>query len=152
VPVTKENRREAEQQQIGLVREHTCSLVVLARYRQVLSDKFISILGSENLINIHYSFLPAFVGAKPHHKAFPRAVKLIGARAHYVTQVLDDGAPSSSRMRSAATAATPPMIWCRKAATSKKSSCHAPFAGTWKTESCSMEIKPWSSHRRCEPG
>jgi formyltetrahydrofolate deformylase len=91
VPVTKENKREAEQKQIALVREHQCSLVVLARYMQVLSDEFIATLGSENLINIHHSFLPAFVGSKPYHQAFQRGVKLIGATAHYVTQVLDDG-------------------------------------------------------------
>jgi formyltetrahydrofolate deformylase len=91
VPVTKETKREAEQKQIALVREHQCSLVVLARYMQVLSDEFIATLGSENLINIHHSFLPAFVGSKPYHQAFQRGVKLIGATAHYVTQVLDDG-------------------------------------------------------------
>jgi formyltetrahydrofolate deformylase len=91
VPVTKENKREAEQKQIALVREHKCSLVVLARYMQVLSNEFIATLGSENLINIHHSFLPAFVGAKPYQQAFQRGVKLIGATAHYVTQVLDDG-------------------------------------------------------------
>ena len=91
VPVTKENKREAEQKQLALIREHKCSLVVLARYMQVLSDDFIATLGSENLINIHHSFLPAFVGSKPYHQAFQRGVKLIGATAHYVTQVLDDG-------------------------------------------------------------
>jgi formyltetrahydrofolate deformylase len=91
VPVTKENKQEAEQKQIALVREHKCSLVVLARYMQVLSDEFIAALGSENLINIHHSFLPAFVGSKPYHQAFQSGVKLIGATAHYVTQVLDDG-------------------------------------------------------------
>ncbi len=91
VPVTKENKREAEAQQIALVREHRCSLVVLARYMQVLSNEFIATLGSENLINIHHSFLPAFIGSKPYHQAFQRGVKLIGATAHYVTQVLDDG-------------------------------------------------------------
>jgi formyltetrahydrofolate deformylase len=91
VPVTKETKREAEQKQISLVREYQCSLVVLARYMQVLSDEFIATLGSGNLINIHHSFLPAFVGSKPYHQAFQRGVKLIGATAHYVTQVLDDG-------------------------------------------------------------
>ncbi|MGA3089901.1 MAG: formyltetrahydrofolate deformylase [Terriglobales bacterium] len=91
VPVGKENKREAEQKQIALVREHQCSLVVLARYMQVLSNEFIAALGSENLINIHHSFLPAFVGSKPYHQASHRGVKLIGATAHYVTEVLDDG-------------------------------------------------------------
>ena len=91
VPLTKDNKRTAEQKQIELVREHRCNLVVLARYMQVLSNEFIQELGSENLINIHHSFLPAFVGSKPYHQAFQRGVKLIGATAHYVTQVLDDG-------------------------------------------------------------
>ncbi len=91
VPVPKENKREAEQSQIALVREHKCDLVVLARYMQVLSNEFIATIGSQNLINIHHSFLPAFVGARPYHQAFQRGVKLIGATAHYVTEVLDDG-------------------------------------------------------------
>jgi len=91
VPVTKENKQEAEQRQIALVRDHECSLVVLARYMQVLTAEFIAAVGSENLINIHHSFLPAFVGSKPYHRAFERGVKLISATAHYVTQVLDDG-------------------------------------------------------------
>jgi formyltetrahydrofolate deformylase len=91
IPVTKENKHEAEQKQIALVRDHRCDLVVLARYMQVLSSEFIETVGSPNIINIHHSFLPAFVGSKPYHKAFERGVKLIGATAHYVTQVLDDG-------------------------------------------------------------
>jgi formyltetrahydrofolate deformylase len=91
VSVTRENKCEAEQRQIALVREHQCNLIVLARYMQVLSNDFIAALGSENLINIHHSFLPAFIGSKPYHQAFQRGVKLIGATAHYVTQVLDDG-------------------------------------------------------------
>jgi len=91
LPVTKDNKREIEQKQLALVREHKCSLVVLARYMQVLSNEFIAAWGSQNLINIHHSFLPAFIGSKPYHQAFQRGVKLIGATAHYVTQVLDDG-------------------------------------------------------------
>jgi formyltetrahydrofolate deformylase len=91
LPVTKENKREVERQQFSLVRDHNCSLIVLARYMQVLSGDFISTWGAEHLINIHHSFLPAFIGSKPYHQAFERGVKLIGATAHYVTQVLDDG-------------------------------------------------------------
>jgi formyltetrahydrofolate deformylase len=91
LPVTKENKREVELKELALVREHSCNLVVLARYMQVLSNEFIATWGSQNLINIHHSFLPAFIGAKPYHQAFQRGVKLIGATAHYVTQVLDDG-------------------------------------------------------------
>jgi formyltetrahydrofolate deformylase len=91
VPITKDNKQEAEQKQLALSREHRCNLVVLARYMQVLSKDFIAAMGSQNVINIHHSFLPAFVGSKPYHQAFQRGVKLIGATSHYVTQVLDDG-------------------------------------------------------------
>jgi formyltetrahydrofolate deformylase len=91
IPVTKDNKHEAEQKQLALLRIHKCDLLVLARYMQVLSNEFIAALGSQNVINIHHSFLPAFVGSKPYHQAFQRGVKLIGATAHYVTQVLDDG-------------------------------------------------------------
>jgi len=91
LPVTKENKREVEEKQIALAREHSCNLIVLARYMQVLSNEFIAAWGTENLINIHHSFLPAFIGSRPYHQAFQRGVKLIGATAHYVTQALDDG-------------------------------------------------------------
>ncbi len=91
VPVKKERKREAEQQQLALIREHQCNVAVLARYMQVLSNDFINAVGTRNLINIHHSFLPAFVGSRPYHQAFERGVKLIGATAHYVTEVLDDG-------------------------------------------------------------
>ena len=91
VPVTKENKQEAEQKQLALIRQYQCNLVVLARYMQVVSQEFIAAMGSRNLINIHHSFLPAFVGSKPYHQAFQRGVKLIGATSHYVTQELDDG-------------------------------------------------------------
>jgi formyltetrahydrofolate deformylase len=90
IPVTKENKPEAEAQQIALLRENEIDLVVLARYMQVLSTDFI-VQYPQPIINIHHSFLPAFVGAKPHHQAYERGVKLIGATAHYVTEVLDDG-------------------------------------------------------------
>ncbi len=90
IPVTKENKREAEQRQRELFDHHKIDLIVLARYMQILSPEFIS-LYPQQIINIHHSFLPAFVGAKPHLQAYERGVKLIGATAHYVTEVLDDG-------------------------------------------------------------
>jgi formyltetrahydrofolate deformylase len=90
IPVTKENKPEAEAQQIELLRANDIDLVVLARYMQVLSTDFITQY-PQPIINIHHSFLPAFVGAKPHHQAYDRGVKLTGATAHYVTEVLDDG-------------------------------------------------------------
>jgi formyltetrahydrofolate deformylase len=91
VPVTKDNKREAEEQQLQLIRDHRCDLVVLARYMQVLSTELTAAIGTQHLINIHHSFLPAFIGSRPYHQAFERGVKLIGATAHYVTEVLDDG-------------------------------------------------------------
>jgi len=73
-----------------LLRQYEIELVVLARYMQVLSSDFIARY-PQQIVNIHHSFLPAFVGAKPQHQAYERGVKLIGATAHYVTDVLDDG-------------------------------------------------------------
>jgi len=90
VPVSKENKRAAEQKQIALIREHNVDFTVLARYMQVLSNEFVATF-PHRIINIHHSFLPAFVGAKPYHQAFQRGVKLIGATSHYVTEVLDEG-------------------------------------------------------------
>jgi formyltetrahydrofolate deformylase len=91
VPVAKENKVEAERKQLELLRSHQIDLVVLARYMQVLSPEFIAAYPSHRTINIHHSFLPAFVGGRPHQRAFERGVKLIGATSHYVTEVLDDG-------------------------------------------------------------
>jgi formyltetrahydrofolate deformylase len=90
VAVTRDNKPQAEAEQLRLVREHRVDLIVLARYMQVLSSDFIGQYPNR-IINIHHSFLPAFVGAKPYHQAFERGVKLIGATSHYVTEVLDDG-------------------------------------------------------------
>jgi formyltetrahydrofolate deformylase len=90
IPVTKETKPEAERQQRELLEAHKVDLLVLARYMQVLSPEFIAHY-PQRIINIHHSFLPAFIGAKPHHQAYERGVKLIGATAHYVTEVLDDG-------------------------------------------------------------
>ncbi len=91
IPVTKENKAEAERKQLELLRPHEIDLIVLARYMQVLSSDFIRQYPPHRIINIHHSFLPAFVGGKPHQQAFDRGVKLIGATSHYVTEVLDDG-------------------------------------------------------------
>jgi formyltetrahydrofolate deformylase len=90
VPVTKETKREAERRQIELLREHGCDTVALARYMQIVSPAFLEAFPNQ-VINIHHSFLPAFIGARPYHQAFERGVKLIGATSHYVTEVLDDG-------------------------------------------------------------
>ena len=90
LPVTRETKLEVEQRQIAMLREQECDLVVLARYMQILSPAFVAAFPHQ-IINIHHSFLPAFIGARPYHQAFERGVKLIGATSHYVTEVLDDG-------------------------------------------------------------
>jgi formyltetrahydrofolate deformylase len=86
----RENKNETERWQCELLEENKIDLIVLARYMQILSPSFIADHG-RHTINIHHSFLPAFIGAKPHQQAFARGVKLLGATAHYVTEVLDDG-------------------------------------------------------------
>jgi len=90
VPVEKDSKQASEQQLLGLLDRHKIDFIVLARYMQVLSNDFVNAY-PRRIINIHHSFLPAFVGAKPYHQAFTRGVKLIGATSHYVTEVLDDG-------------------------------------------------------------
>jgi len=89
VPVSSEDKAVAEEGLLELLAGRV-DLVVLARYMQVLSEDFLNRLGLP-LINIHHSFLPAFVGEKPYHQAHHRGVKVIGATAHYVTEELDGG-------------------------------------------------------------
>ncbi|SBO44146.1 formyltetrahydrofolate deformylase [Cyanobium sp. NIES-981] len=103
VPVSAATKGEAEQAQLELLRQHGIELVVLAKYMQVLSAGFLEAFqrepfpagggtgSSPRVINIHHSFLPAFQGAQPYHRAWERGVKLIGATAHYVTEELDAG-------------------------------------------------------------
>jgi formyltetrahydrofolate deformylase len=90
IPVWPEAKAAAESTQLDLLRVARIDLVVLARYMQILSPEFVRQY-PQRIINIHHSFLPAFVGAKPHRQAYQRGVKLIGATAHYVTETLDDG-------------------------------------------------------------
>lgn len=90
IPITKDTKSEAENQQLSLLREHKVDFVVLARYMQIVTEKVIDHYQNK-IINIHHSFLPAFAGAKPYHAAFARGVKIIGATSHYVTQELDAG-------------------------------------------------------------
>jgi formyltetrahydrofolate deformylase len=96
VPVSAASKEAAEQQQLELLAEHGIELVVLAKYMQVLSPGFLVQfrgpgMQGHQVINIHHSFLPAFKGAQPYHRAWERGVKLIGATAHYVTEELDGG-------------------------------------------------------------
>lgn len=88
--VTKDNKAEAEARQFALFEQYQIDMIVLARYMQILSPDFVQRY-PQRIINIHHSFLPAFVGARPYHRAFERGVKLIGATSHYVTEVLDEG-------------------------------------------------------------
>ncbi|MHA7943269.1 formyltetrahydrofolate deformylase [Formosa sp. 3Alg 14/1] len=90
VPVTKDTKPEAEAKQLELLKKHQVNFIVLARYMQIISPKLISEYPNK-IINIHHSFLPAFVGAKPYHSAYKRGVKIIGATSHYVTEDLDAG-------------------------------------------------------------
>jgi formyltetrahydrofolate deformylase len=89
IPASRDNRSEAEQRQLELLRGNV-DLVVLARYMQIITPGFLQSVGCP-LINVHHSFLPAFVGANPYQRAKDRGVKLIGATAHYVTEELDEG-------------------------------------------------------------
>jgi formyltetrahydrofolate deformylase len=89
VPATKETRALAERRQLDALRDKV-DLVVLARYMQIVSPRFLAEVGCP-LINIHHSFLPSFVGAAPYRRARERGVKLVGATAHYVTEDLDEG-------------------------------------------------------------
>ena len=88
--MNKENKAETERTQRAILQDLQIDFIVLARYMQVLSPDFLHQYPNR-IINIHHSFLPAFHGAKPYHRAFERGVKLIGATAHYVTETLDDG-------------------------------------------------------------
>lgn len=91
LPITPENKLEQQQQQLELLNKYKIDLVILAKYMQILGSEVISQFGSNHIINIHHSFLPAFVGAQPYHKAYERGVKIIGATAHYATADLDAG-------------------------------------------------------------
>lgn len=89
IPITKDTKAAQEAKQLALLHQHRIDLVVLAKYMQVLSSEFLRQFST--VINIHHSFLPAFAGANPYHRAFERGVKIIGATAHYATADLDEG-------------------------------------------------------------
>lgn len=89
-PINKENKEEQERAEMELLAQHNINFIVLARYMQIISEKMIAAYPNR-IINIHHSFLPAFIGAKPYHAAFERGVKIIGATSHYVTTELDAG-------------------------------------------------------------
>lgn len=90
LPVTPPTKGQQEQEVLAAFREQQVDLVVMARYMQIVSEKFLQEIGCP-VMNIHHSFLPAFVGAKPYHQAYDRGVKIIGATAHYATPELDEG-------------------------------------------------------------
>ena len=90
LPITKENKAKQEEIEMQLLKDNGITFIVLARYMQVISEEMIARY-RHKIINIHHSFLPAFIGAKPYHAAFERGVKIIGATAHYITTELDAG-------------------------------------------------------------
>lgn len=90
IPANKDIREQVEEQQLQLLKDHDIDLIVLARYMQILTPKFVA-ANPNKIINIHHSFLPAFIGARPYERAYERGVKLIGATSHYVTNELDEG-------------------------------------------------------------
>ncbi|MEZ2414933.1 formyltetrahydrofolate deformylase [Muriicola sp. E247] len=90
IPVTKELKSKAEEEQLRLLKQSSVDFIVLARYMQIVTSRLIAEYPNK-IINIHHSFLPAFAGAKPYHAAFNRGVKIIGATSHYVTEELDAG-------------------------------------------------------------
>ncbi len=90
IPANKEIREQVEEKQLQLLNEYDIDVIVLARYMQILTPTFVK-ANPKKIINIHHSFLPAFVGARPYERAYDRGVKLIGATAHFVTDDLDEG-------------------------------------------------------------
>jgi formyltetrahydrofolate deformylase len=89
-PISRENKKDQERSQVELMRDRGIDVIVLAKYMQILSPDVIDQYPHQ-IINIHHSFLPAFPGARPYHRAYDRGVKIIGATAHYVTMDLDEG-------------------------------------------------------------
>lgn len=90
IPANKDIREQVEEEQLQLLKEYEIDVIVLARYMQILTPKFVA-ENPNKIINIHHSFLPAFIGARPYERAYGRGVKLIGATSHYVTNDLDEG-------------------------------------------------------------
>lgn len=90
IPANKDIREQVEAEQIKLMKEHNIDVLILARYMQILTPNFVEQFPNK-IINIHHSFLPAFIGARPYERAYERGVKLIGATSHYVTNDLDEG-------------------------------------------------------------
>lgn len=92
IPINPENKKEQEKIELDILKkEFQVDVIVLARYMQVLSNDFLNAYDRDQIINIHHSFLPAFMGAKPYNRAYQRGVKLVGATSHYVTEHLDEG-------------------------------------------------------------
>lgn len=142
IPATRDTRTEAEQRQLQLLSGNV-DLVVLARYMQILSPGFLEAIGCP-LINIHHSFLPAFTGAAPYQRARERGVKLIGATAHYVTEVLDEGPIiEQDVVRVDHTHTVDDLV--RVGATSNAQCFPAPCSGTAKTASSCITTRPSSS-------
>src|SRR5690625_3040988 len=90
IPANKDIRQQVEKKQVELMEQYDIDVIILARYMQILTPDFVKRYPNK-IINIHHSFLPAFIGAHPYERAYERGVKLIGATSHYVTNELDEG-------------------------------------------------------------
>ena len=144
--VTKATKREVEDAEIRLMEELEIDLVVLARYMQIISDEFCATYPCR-VINIHHSFLPAFIGSKPYHRAHERGVKLIGATAHYATANLDEGRSSSRHGPSrTATRSTTCAEGPRRRARVSLAALRASATG-----SSSAATRRWPRHWRVKP-
>jgi len=149
VPVDPQNKQPAFDEVARLVEEHRADVIVLARYMQILPPKLCQDY-AQRVINIHHSFLPSFVGAKPYHQASLRGVKLIGATSHYVTEELDAG-PIIDRTWCASAIARPSRRWCAWARTWKRWCFPVVCAITWKTECWCTTTRRWYSTKPSGP-
>jgi formyltetrahydrofolate deformylase len=143
IPKSAASKQLAEDAELARVREARIDLIVLARYMQILSSDFVE-RAKVPIINIHHSFLPAFIGQKPYHQAHERGVKLVGATAHYATAALDQG-PIIGKTWCVARIATRSTTSCEKAVISRRSCSPAPCARTSTTASSCAETRPWCS-------
>lgn len=144
VPVTAQTKQEAEEKQLKLLAEARADCIVLARYMQIISPRFIERYRGR-IINIHHSFLPAFIGGKPYAQAFNRGVKIIGATAHYVTEELDGG-PIIEQDVQRVSHRDDVNELKRSAAISSGSCWPGPCPGMWRTGYWCMKTRRWYSN------
>ena len=144
--VTKETKAEQESAMLDLLYEHGIDLVVLAHYMQILTPKFVNAYGPDRIINLHHSFLPAFVGADPYRRAHHQGVKIIGATAHYVTEDLDAGPIIHQDFTHVTHRDTGSRSWCVSDGRSSDACWPGQCAGTSRTGYSWMATAPSSSN------